>query len=462
MKVMRDATARNRFGLGARPGDASPRDPQAALIAQLRRYEAHPQALAQVPTTAQSAALLTQYLAARRTGREASPDQMQALRQMARGGYATAIGARLISAITTDTPFPERLVHFWSNHFAVSADKLQTIGLAGAYEFEAIRPNILGSFEELLLASVRHPAMMLYLDQAQSIGPQSQIAVRAQRRPQAQPRQIGLNENLAREILELHTLGVDGGYSQADVTELARGLTGWSTGGFVRRPMGVDAAAGSYVFQSAWHEPGSRTLLGRRYPESGEAQGKAMLKALARHPATARHISTKLARHFVSDTPPPALVNRLEKRFLATNGDLPALYKSLVESPEAWATQPSKFKTPWEWTVSSLRALDVASLPKFRGSAMLKELGQPVWRPGSPAGWPDTTADWAAPDAVFRRVEAAARLARLAPATTDARALAPQLLAGTLSDPTATAIARAEDGRQALALLLVSPEFLRR
>lgn len=445
---MHAATASNRFGLGARPGEAP-----ADLLAQLAAYDPRPPALAATPGTAQAAALLVELAG----NREEKPDEARrmALRKRVREGYTAAGSARLASAIATDTPFPERLVHFWSNHFAVSADKLQTVGLAGTYEFEAIRPNILGSFEQLLLASARHPGMQLYLDQAQSIGPDSQLAQRAPGR-----RQIGLNENLAREILELHTLGVDGGYTQADVTELARALTGWSTGGLGRRVGGGQAPAGSFVFQPRWHQPGTRTLLGKTYPQEGEAQAVAMLRTLARHPATARHISTKLARHFTGDTPPAALVSRLEARFLATNGELPALYKTLVESPEAATAPPARFKTPWEWTVSALRALDIRTLPRFGGTAMLAELGQPIWRPGSPAGWPDTTADWAAPDALYRRVEAAGRLASLAPATTDARALAPQLLP--VSDTTATALARAEDGRQALAMLLVSPEFLRR
>lgn len=461
------AIAMNRFGLGARPSQRTPADPAGWLLDQLGRHDPAPATLADAPRTADLAARLAAYLQALRSGQEAaSPSQMAAFRQMAREGYGSSVAARVAAAVATDTPFPERLVHFWANHFAVSADKVQTIGLAGPHEFEAIRPNILGSFEQLLLASTRHAAMLLYLDQAQSIGPDSPLGLaaadRAARRPTVGARRVGLNENLAREILELHTLGVDGGYTQADVTELARALTGWSTGGFVRRPIGIEAPAGQFVFQPAWHQPGPRTLLGRRYAQQGEAQAEAMLKDLARHPATARHVAIKLARHFVADDPPPTLVARLEADFRASGGNLPSLYRTLVAAPEAWAQPLAKFRSPWDWAIACLRAVDARDLAPQRGVGLLNELGQPAWRPGSPAGWGDRAADWAAPDALVRRVEAAARLALLAPAGLDARGLAQRLLPGTLSQSTAQAIDRAEDGRQALALLFVAPEQLRR
>jgi uncharacterized protein (DUF1800 family) len=380
------------------------------------------------------------------------------IRPMIRDGYVRAAIARLDRAIATPTPFPERLVHFWSNHLAISVDKVQTLGLAGAYEAAAIRPHILGSYADLLLAAIRHPGMLLYLDQAQSIGPQSALGGRAARFAR---RPVGLNENLAREILELHTLGVDGGYTQADVGELARALTGWSVGGFVRRPIGIDAPAGAFVFQPDWHQPGPRTLVGRRYGEAGEAQAVAMLGDLATHPATARHIATKLARHFVADAPPPLLVARLERAWLRSGGDLPTVYRALVEAPEPWVEPARKVKSPWDWLVSALRATGATRGPGFPAIQALNELGQPVWRPGSPAGFPDVAAHWAAPDALLRRVEAADRIARSHPAL-DARALAPAILPGVLGRPTADALARADSGPQALALLLASPEFLRR
>jgi uncharacterized protein (DUF1800 family) len=302
--------------------------------------------------------------------------------------------------------------------------------------------------------------MLLYLDQAQSIGPDSRLGTAARNRPNLR-RKPGLNENLGREILELHTLGV-GNYTQADVQELARALTGFSVGGFVRRPIGIEAPDGQFVFQPGWHAPGTRTLLGRSYPQQGEAQARAMLADLAVHPATARHLATRLARHFVADDPPPALVDRLATAHVASGGDLMALYRVLVAAPESWATPLPKFKTPWDWTISALRATGTTSVPDLRLAAALDALGQPVWRPGSPAGWDDTAAAWAAPDALLRRVETAARIASAAGSRIDARALAPQLLPGVLTPATAQAIARADSPQQGLALLLASPEFLRR
>jgi uncharacterized protein (DUF1800 family) len=380
------------------------------------------------------------------------------LRRQYRDNYGAQVRARVISAITTETPFAERLVHFWANHFAVSADKLQTIGLAGTLEFEAIRPHITGKFGDLLMAVETHPAMLLYLDQAQSIGPDSRLGEAARRRNAR--RQPGLNENLAREILELHTLGV-GNYGQVDVQELARGLTGFSIGGFVRRPLGIDAPDGAFVFQPGWHQPGDRALLGKTYRQSGLAQPRAMLSDLAVHPATARHLATKLARHFVADAPPKALVDRLAAVHIASGGDLMALYRVLVDAPESWAVATPKFKTPWDWTVSALRATGTRTAD-LRVAVALNELGQPVWRPGSPAGWDDIAASWAAPDALLRRVETAGRLAAVSGGAIDARALAPKILPGVLTPVTTQALARAETGQQALALLLASPEFLRR
>jgi uncharacterized protein (DUF1800 family) len=469
------AIAGNRFGLGLRPGDMLPADPRGGLIDQFARFDPRPPVIAAVPGSAIMAREFREYLAKIRpfiaanieprgdAAMAAGPTPNEAeirkeLRRSYRDSYGGQVRARIAAAINSDAPFAERLVHFWANHFAVSADKLQTIGLAGTLEFEAIRPHIAGRFVDLLLAVERHPAMLLYLDQGQSIGPDSRLAQAARARNAR--RQPGLNENLAREILELHTLGV-GNYQQADVGELARALTGWSLGGFVRRPIGIEAPDGAFVFQPGWHQPGARSLLGRRYPQDGEAQARAMLGDLAVHPATARHLATKLARHFAGDAPPPALVDRLAAAHLASGGDLMALYRVLVAAPECWGIS-QKFKTPWEWTISALRGLGARATPDLRAVAMLTELGQPVWRPGSPAGWDDVAAAWAAPDALLRRVEIAGRLAALTGDRIDARQLAPAILPGVLGPGTAAAIARADSPQQGLALLLASPEFLRR
>ncbi len=472
------AIALNRFGLGARPSDAAPADPRGWLLGQLGRFDPRPAVITALPNSAAMTLRYRQNLAqlrrqgligARRPGEPEAPRGPEAeamanqaqreLRQAFAQAYGGQVGARLTLSLTSATPFAERLVHFWANHFAISTDKLATATMGGPLEFEAIRPNIGGRFSEMLLAVTRHPGMQFYLDQAQSIGPNSLLGEAARRRNA--PRQPGLNENLAREILELHTLGA-GNYTQADVAVLAHALTGWSIGGFVRRPLGVAAPDGQFVFQPAWHEPGDVTVAGRPYRQNGEAQALAILQDLALNPLTARRLALKLGRHFVADAPPPALVDRMAAAYLASGGQLPALYRTLVEAPEAWATPLAKFKTPWDWLVSSLRALGRENVPPLQAIGALRELGQPVWRPGSPAGWEDDAARWAAPDALLRRVEVASRIAAPLAASIDARSLAPRILPGTLSPATASAIARAESPAEGLALLLVAPEFLRR
>ena len=477
------ATALNRFGLGARPGDPLPADPKAWLKAQFTRFEPRPRALAQVPSRSTVVGQLADYTAAARADARSrrqmqpaslstAPQQQQQqqaeadpvkrfLRQSIRDDYIVMNAARLSSALATDSPFAERLVHFWANHFAVSVDKLPVIGLAGLLEFEAIRPHVFGRFSDLLLAVEQHPAMLVFLDQAQSIGPNSEIGRIAAMRG---GNQRGLNENLAREAMELHTLGVRTGYSQADVTEFARALTGWTVSGIARGPAArfIGGNDGDFVFAGALHEPGVRRIMGKIYSQQGEAQARAVLLDLAASPATARHIATKLARHFAGDDPPQAMIDRLGRAFATSGGDLPTVYRALIDSPEAWAPQELKFKTPWDWTVSALRAVGQTQVDGMAAAAMLKQLGQPTWQPGSPAGWDDIAASWAAPEALMRRVEIAQRIANRAGSSVDARALAEKVLPGTLSDATRTAIARAESPQEGLALLLVSPEFVRR
>ena len=477
--------ALNRFGLGARPDDAAPGDPRRWLIEQFPRFQS---VVANAPTVAAVAADLARYFDEVRALRQAGPaspriaspgatadidpavqmmrDATQRARQAARvqgdAHYATAVAARATAALTTPAPFVERLVHFWANHFAVSAEKLELIGLSGTLEFEAIRPHVLGRFGDMLGAVERHPAMLLYLDQAQSIGPASPLGVRAAARGQ---RKLGLNENFAREIMELHTLGVRSVYSQTDVTEFARAMTGWTVAGLgnnaVARAAGTAGEPGRFVFAPALHEPGERTIMGKRYAQADEDQAQAVLSDLAVHPATARHVATKLARHFAGDTPPAAMVTRLETAFLRSGGDLPTVYRAIVASPEAWVAAPPKFRTPWEWSIAALRAMGYREVPPGPTVGLLQQLGQPTWRPGSPAGYDDIAGSWAGPDAILRRVEAAERLASRAPLI-DARTLAPVLFPAALSPATAQAVARADSPGQALALLLVSPDMMRR
>lgn len=490
----RQAIALNRFGLGRRPWEPAPADPRGWLLGQFAKYkptmpggdglashgavaedileyraavltaamQAKAQAQQNAPTAAGSAPATTQPAV---DPKKAARVEM---RQFARAQYVEQVGVRVRSAVMTDTPFIERLVHFWANHFAVSVEKTESTAFAGLMEFEAIRPNVLGRFEDMLVAVEQHPAMLLFLDQARSIGPDSPFGSRAAGR--GGNRKVGLNENLGREILELHTLGVRSGYTQADVTEFARALTGWTVSGLGAGPYArrqADAAPGDFVFSPQLHQPGTRTILGRKYGQDGEAQARAVLADLARHPATARHLAVKLARHFVADDPPPAVVARLEKAYLSSGGDLPSVYRALVDAPEAWTPAAAKFRDPWLWTVAALRATSArggnipGDIPDRQLVNWFNQLGQPVWKSGSPAGWDDVAAAWAAPDALLRRVELAQRFAQILPANADARALAPELFGPAVSPGTKAALANAESPKQALSLLFAAPEMLR-
>src|SRR5258706_2824525 len=253
-----------------------------------------------------------------------------------------------ITALASDIGFVERLVWFWSNHFCISADKIPS--MTGAYEREAIRPHVLGRFADMLLAVESHPAMLFYLDNSASIGPNSVAGINRSR---------GLNENLAREILELHTLGVRSGYSQDDVTRFAYVLTGWT---FLEP--GNPKNGGEFVFIPRLHEPGAQEVVGKTYADGGVAQGRAVLADLARHPATATHIATKLARHFVADEPPPALVTRLAQRFRDTDGDLKEMAKALVAAPETWSPSRAKLKRPSERLMAMARATGSQGTPQ--------------------------------------------------------------------------------------------------
>ena len=328
--------AANRFGFGARPGElshwgAAARD---ALAEQLTGPA--PGIAAQLPA---SHDLLARIIAAREERRQAGEDpaavQLKLAKQL-RDVYAPAYvddaRARFEAAVSSDRSFVERLVQFWSNHFAVSVDKVAVLGLAGAMEREAIRPHVLGRFPDMLKAVEQHPAMLIFLDNQASIGPGSAFAQLASRR--GNRRAIGLNENLGREILELHTLGVDGGYTQQDVTTLAMIITGWSVGGNAGALRGGEP--GRFVFREALHEPGAKSVLGRRYAEEGLAQGERVLRDLALHPRTARHLATQLARHFIADEPPAAVVDRLSRAYLDSEGDLPSMYRVLLAAPESW------------------------------------------------------------------------------------------------------------------------------
>jgi uncharacterized protein (DUF1800 family) len=389
--------------------------------------------------------------------------------QFIRDNYLEQVADRNTRAIATDQPFVERLVHFWSNHFAVSADKQPIGAIAGLYEQEAIRPHVAGNFLDMLMAVERHPAMLLYLDQAISMGPHSTAAGLARNRG----RELGLNENLAREILELHTLGVDGGYDQHDVTEFAKVLTGWSIGGDlgqggganprIARALGQSGGdPGEFHFRPFMHEPGEKTVLGKKYSERGVDEGENVLETLALHASTARHLATKLARHFVADEPPASLVDELAATYLESRGDLVPVYRALVRAETSWDEPHAKFKTPQDFVISTFRAVGAPNDSRERLTGFLEQLGQRPFTPGSPAGWPDVAADWDSGDALLKRVEWAAAVGRAAGERLEPVALGADVLGETLGEHSALSIERAESRAQALALLISSPEFQRR
>jgi len=364
--------------------------------------------------------------------------------------YRAEALARLQRAIIADCGVTERLVAFWSNHFCISANKGELARMwAGSFEREAIRPHVLGRFADMLKAVEQHSAMLFFLDNQQSLGPDSRAG---------QNRKRGLNENLAREIMELHTLGVGGGYTQDDVTSLARIITGWTFAG----RQGQLGTPGSFVFNANAHQPGAQRLLGKVYEANGVAQGEAALSDIARHPSTAKFIAAKFARHFVADDPPPALVARLQDAFRKSDGDLRALTMALVDSDEAWRAPLTKLRSPYEFLVATGRLL--ARVPEDPGQYLggLNLLGQPLWSPAGPNGFPDTNAAWAAPEGMKLRLDIAAQIASRLGANIDPRDLL-EFAAGDAASPeTRRTIERAESRQQALALLLMSPEFQRR
>lgn len=481
MSLSQAAIAANRFGLGARPGELAhiAGDPRGALRAQLKG------SAMQVPESLPASdELLAQVFAQRGVRREAQSVQpsrdpsgenppagpnVVAVAQSLRGIYLPAyladVTARTRLGVATDRSFVERLTQFWSNHFAVSIDKLQVLGLAGPLEREAIRPHVLGRFADMLRAVEQHPAMLLYLDNAQSTGPDSRAAQFVARRGQKR----GLNENLAREILELHTLGV-GQYSQADVQALAAIISGWSLGGapgtdarrLLARAGEKDVAPGKFAFHTVLHQPGPQQLLGKRYTQDGVEQGEAALNDLARHPATANHLATKLARHFIADDPPPAAVERIAAAYLKSGGDLQTVYRALIDAPEAWSTQFAKFRTPSDYLFAAWRALDLPVGGGRAAAAPFESLGQRNFQPGSPAGWPDRSADWDGSAALMKRLEWAQQLGARIGASRDAAQLATSSWGAEPGGATVKAISRAQDGAQGLVLWLGSPEFMRR
>ncbi|MBV6633946.1 MAG: DUF1800 domain-containing protein [Alphaproteobacteria bacterium] len=464
MTSIQASIAASRFGLGVRPGelDGIARDHRGWILSQIQQPAAVPRQIAAMPSSAQLGNTVVEMLTRGRRMRGMSEDVRRTNRQqMTRNAlqmYRNEAIARTQSAIQTTTPVYERLVHFWSNHFTVSASKNEARPFLGGFEREVIRPNVLGKFGDMLLASTRHVAMLLYLDQAQSIGPNS-IAGRFGDR--------GLNENLAREILELHTLGVDGGYGQDDVLALSKMLTGWTVGGIravlperaqSRLP---EANGGDFIFAELFHEPGAKTLLGKSFPEAGEGEARAALAMLATHPSTARFIATKLARHFIADDPPQRAIDQLAAVFLNTGGDLRAVTMALVDLPEVWADPLPKVRSPNDFVIALARAANVP-VPDQDLLKGMRDFGQPVWSAPSPAGWPDTAQAWLAPESLMRRVDAARSVAQAIPNSIEPMAFLEDTIGPVANADTAIWTARAPDRVEAIGLVLASPEFQRR
>lgn len=480
--------ALHRFGMGRRPGSIAVvgTDPRGALIAELDRPLALT-AAASLPSSAKAYRAVAD-ANARRTARAKQAQQQAKKQQMAAvpaasndqaqgqaQGQAEGQGAekdavemaakqaaeavpdpvrpiylqeaklRTEAALAADIGFAERLVWFWSNHFCVSANRIQS--MSGAYEREAVRAHALGRFVDLLLAAEGHPAMLVYLDNLGSMGANSIAGTN---------RSSGLNENFAREIMELHTLGVRTGYTQDDVIGFANVLTGWTL-----VPPGADPQhGGEFTFNPRLHEPGGQTVLGKRYEQEDVEQGRAVLRDLAAHPATATHTATKLARHFVADEPSPALVAQMAKTFRDTEGDLKQVAIAMVSSDEAWRGPPSKLKRPGEWVVGMARATGITQVDPVRYTGGQELLGEALWRPPAPKGYPDDEASWI--DGVGRRLDVANNFAERITGMADPQVIIEDVFASEIAAEMKQAVGRAESRQQALALLFISADFQRR
>lgn len=423
------AHAAIRFGLGARPDIPAPADPAAWLALQIA-------ALPELPGPG-----LGDIQAALRA-------QRRDIRHPGVGDIfrseSTAWATRMI---TTRSPFAERWVNFWTNHLTASRRAFQTVAWLGHYQRTAIRAQAFGRFEDLLLAAYRHPAMLSYLDQNNSTGPRSVLGRRGR----------GLNENLARECLELHTVTPAARYAQRDVAALARLLTGWSTG------RGTQFSEGDgFLFRAETHEPGPKQLLGHEFPE-GEAGGAAALRFLANHPATHRALAAKLARHFVADAPPRAAATWIENTLRDSRGDLAAVARALLAEPEAQRPL-RKVRSAQDFAIAVLRALGFGTEAAPMLLATLTRLNQPLWNAPAPDGWSDAATEWAAPEQLMRRLDWADELAGRASAGggADPGALAETFLGPLARSETLAVMRRAGSVRDAIVVLLASPEAQRR
>lgn len=482
----------NRFGLGARPGELeeAASNPRAWLLNQMKAPQFDTQTINTESAFRQYSSLranrakrnklqndMQNSMKSRLKSNMQAGDQKQSANAMstpsmfsnkkskAAGGMTNysklmrqtkkqLLTENMWQSVNTADSFSMRLLDFFSNHFSVSMSTVQLNVLAPLLEREAIAPHLFGRFEDMLVAVIKHPAMLIYLDNTRSMGPNSKVGLKRKKR--------GLNENLAREILELHTLGIDGGYRIGDIQTLAKAISGWS----VSSPK--EAQQKGFVYRKDFHEPGQRRMFGKKYNERrATQQGERILRDLARHPSTALFVSRKLAQYFISDNPSDALVNSMEKKWKTTNGDLRAVIITLVEHDDSWQTERQKFKTPREFMVSSLRAIDAKpDAPRYFFQGIinhLTEMGQAPFKSGSPAGYSTYAEAWAGSDALIKRIDWLNKLNSVTPKLNDTvLALSQQLFGDTVSESTLLTIQRAESARQARTLLLMSPEFQRR
>ena len=353
--------------------------------------------------------LLGEYVAAQKAAKNGDEDAKKKRKETFQTIAEQTDEARLARAIYSPAQLEEVMVDFWFNHFNVFAGKGLDRALIPSYERDAIRPFVLGRFRDLLGATAKHPAMLFYLDNWQSVAPGFEPPRRFGQPGQPAPAKVnGLNENYARELMELHTLGVDGGYTQRDVTELARMLTGWTF-----EPQKMIKGGAVFSFVPRRHDDGDKDWLNHHIGPRGVKEGEWALDILAAHPATAHHISYQLAQYFVNDNPPPALVDRLAKRYLDTDGDIREVLRALFASPEFWDPKQldSKFKTPYQYVVSAARAsgLPINNIrPLLR---TLNQLGEPLYGCQTPDGYKNTEEAWLNPDGLTRRINFATVLA---------------------------------------------------
>ncbi|HEX7390457.1 MAG TPA: DUF1800 domain-containing protein [Acidiphilium sp.] len=438
------AHAMIRFGFGPTSDQPPPADPRAWLRAQLRGPDPAlaDAGFASLPTGAAALAARRDDIVERKRILAEGKPLKGNFKPLSRAIFLDEAKTQLDWTLTSPQPFRERLVWFWANHFTTSIRQGDTQPLVGAFVREAIRPHVTGHFTDMVLAAERHPAMLLYLANTASVGPDSRAGQRRHR---------GLNENLGRECMELHTVSLRAKYSQTDVTNMSNLLTGWSVNPR-RAPTG-------FMFRPAAHEPGPQTVLGQSFPP-GEAGGIAALRFLSTHPSTWQALATKLARHFCADDPPPRAVRRLASVLADTKGDLGAVSATLIELPDAWRPL-SKVKTPFDYVVSLLRATGTTAMPAGFYVSALRRLGQPLWAAPLPNGWSDRGADWTGSDAVLARIDFGYTLAgrdrAASPMETGRTAL------GALLRPaTEAAMGSAGSPREALAMLFAAPEFQRR